>query len=225
MTHMPPLTLDFFHDVVCGWCFNLSPRLRQLADEFGLDVRHHTFVLQDSPERMVDACGSHAMARDTILSHWAACAAASDTPQGFNIEAMRAAPFNYPHGLPAALACQAAQQLGGQAGGQLGHWRLFDALQTAHLSQARNVADPEVLLDVAAAAGFDRADFAQTMRSDQTLRAVQADRALAQGLGIRSVPTVIVRETGARLHNGPLAHLRQQLQAQVAEAKAAEAQP
>lgn len=28
MQGAPKLTLEFFHDVVCGWCFNLSPRLR-----------------------------------------------------------------------------------------------------------------------------------------------------------------------------------------------------
>ena len=31
---MPSLTIDFFHDVVCCWCFNISSRLRDLAAEF-----------------------------------------------------------------------------------------------------------------------------------------------------------------------------------------------
>lgn len=207
MRGSPQLTLTFFHDVVCGWCFNLSPRLRTLAAEFDLDIRHRTFVLQDSPERMVHVFGSHAAAKATVLGHWEACAASSENPQRFAIEKMCAAPFNYPHGLPAALACQVAQQMGGASG----HWRLFDALQRAHLSQARNIADQEVLLDVAKDAGFDPMAFRRRLEDGETLKAVETDRALAHRLGVRSVPTVIVLETGARLRNGPLDELRAQL--------------
>ncbi|EPX76144.1 DsbA family oxidoreductase [Salipiger mucosus] len=29
---MPSLTIDFFHDVVCCWCFNISSRMRNLAE-------------------------------------------------------------------------------------------------------------------------------------------------------------------------------------------------
>lgn len=211
MDRTPILTLDFFHDVVCGWCFNLSPRLHTLAREFHLDVRHRTFVLQDSQERMVEVFGSSAAAKTTILGHWAACAAASDTPERFSIEPMRAAPFHYPHGLPAALACQVAQQLDGHDG----HWRLFDALQAAHLSQSRNVADPEVLVDVASAAGFDAQAFRRGLSDPRTRQAVAADRALAKRLQVCQVPSVHVRETGGWLRNGSLLELREQVQAQV----------
>jgi predicted DsbA family dithiol-disulfide isomerase len=214
MLGAPKLTLEFFHDVVCGWCFNLSPRLRALSREFDLAIRHRTFVLQDSPERMVESFGSPAAAKETILGHWAACAAASETPQRFAIERMRAAPFAYPHGLPGALACQVAQQLGGQGG----HWRMFDALQQAHLSQARNIADTEVLLDVACGLGFERIAFRKGLADSGTRKAVEADRSLARRHAVRSVPTVIVRETGERLRNGPLEDLREQLQAQVRRA-------
>lgn len=209
--HAPRLTLDFFHDVVCGWCFNLSPRLRVLAQAFDLDVRHRTYVLQDDQARMVAVFGSTVAAKATILGHWAACAAASDTPERFAIERMRAAPFDYPHGLPAALACQVAQRLGGHAG----HWRLFDALQSAHLSQARNVADVAVLTDVAAEAGFDADAFRRGLADPGMRRAVEHDRALARRLQVRAVPTVRVRETGAWLRNGPLEDLRAQLQHEV----------
>ena len=68
MDREPILTLDFFHDVVCGWCFNLSPRLHTLAEAFDLDVRHRTFVLQDSPRRMADVFGSPAAAKATVCS-------------------------------------------------------------------------------------------------------------------------------------------------------------
>ena len=39
MDRGPALTLDFFHDVVCCWCFNISSRMRKLADELDLDIQ------------------------------------------------------------------------------------------------------------------------------------------------------------------------------------------
>ena len=204
---MTRLTLDFFHDVVCGWCFNISPRLRKLAGEFDLEIRHRTFVLQDSPAQMAAAFGSPSRAKTVILGHWAACRAASDTPAAFNIDGMRAARFDYPHGLPAALACKAAERLGGQGG----HWCMFDALQRAHISEARNITDSAVLSSVAADCGFDTGDFALALTDPATRRQVDSDRSLARRLQVASVPSVIVRETGARLVNGPLEDLRAQL--------------
>jgi predicted DsbA family dithiol-disulfide isomerase len=66
MTH---LTIDFFHDVVCCWSFNISSRMRDLAAEFPLDIRHRTFVLQDSVSEMAARWGAPADARETILGH------------------------------------------------------------------------------------------------------------------------------------------------------------
>lgn len=201
------LTVDFFHDVVCGWCFNISPRLRALAGELDLDIRHHTFVLQDNAEQMIAAFGSLAQAKETILGHWAACQAASDTPELFNIEGMRSAAFDYPYGLPAALFCKAAERLADHDG----HWDVFDAIQRAHIVEARNVADPYVLLDIVEQAGFEPDVFWRMVSDPETRRAVEADQMLARRLQVVSVPTLIVRETGARLVNGPIEDLRAQL--------------
>jgi len=205
----PTLTLDFFHDVVCGWCFIISPRLRRLAREMPLEIRHRTFVLQDSPARMRQVFGSPTRAKQQILEHWAACQATSDTPDRFNIEGMRKAAFDYPHGLPGALACKAAERLGGQDA----HWRMFDAIQTAHLTRARNVADIAVLKQAAEDAGLGGERFLATMNDPATRDLVEADRALARRLQVTSVPTIIVRQTGARLINGPIEDLRAQMRA------------
>jgi hypothetical protein len=44
---------------------------------------------------------------------------------------------------------------------------------------------------------------------------VAADRALAQQMQVRQVPSVHVRETGGWLRNGSLPELREQVQAQI----------
>ncbi|MES0812045.1 DsbA family protein [Roseibium sp. SCPC15] len=201
------LTIDFYHDVVCGWCFNISPRLRQLAGELSLNVQHRTFVLQQNQEEMVATWGSLPKAKNTILGHWQACRNASDTPELFNIEGMRRASFEYPFGLPAALACKAAERIGGQHA----HWQIFDLLQSAHITHARNIADTNTVLEVAEAAGFDRHEFHQVMSDPETCLAVNADLLMSRRFQVSSVPTLIVRETGTRLVNGPVEDLRAQL--------------
>ncbi|WP_425071015.1 DsbA family oxidoreductase [Sagittula sp. S175] len=206
---MPSLTVDFFHDVVCCWCFNISSRMRSLADEFDLDIRHRTFVLQANRAEMAARWGTPEDARETILGHWAVCRQVSDRPELVDIDAMRAAPFDYPHGMTAALGCKAAERLRGQPA----HWDMFDRLQRAHLTEARNIADPEVVLLAAQDLGFEAAAFAEVFDDPGTRRAVEADRQHARALQVRSVPTLIVRETGARLVNGPREDLAAQLRA------------
>lgn len=206
---MAPLTLDFFHDCVCCWSFNISSRLRILADELPLDIRHRTFVLQASREEMRARWGGPEDARATILEHWAVCREASDQPDRIDVEAMRTAPFDYPHGMTAARACKAAEAIGGQAA----HWDLFDRIQRAHLTEARNIADPSVLALLAAETGLDPVAFTAALGAAETVDAVEADRLAARRLQVTRVPTILVRETGARLVNGPISDLRAQLKA------------
>lgn len=206
---MTLLTIDFFHDAVCCWCFNVSSRMRTLATEFNLDIRHRTFVLQGSDREMAERWGTPNEARLTILGHWATCRRVSDRPGLVNIEAMRTASFPYPHGHVAALACKAAETLGGQPA----HWDMFDRLQRAHLSDARNIADRGVVWDVADGITLDRAAFGRLLDDPNTAAAVEADRQHARELQVTRVPTLIVRETGTRLVNGPVEDLRAQLRA------------
>jgi putative protein-disulfide isomerase len=203
------LTIDFFHDVVCCWCFNISSRMRTLAPELDLDIRHRTFVLQASPAEMVERWGTPAEARETILEHWAVCRQVGDRPGLIDIGKMRNAQFDYPHGWTAALACKAAEHLGGQAA----HWDMFDRIQNAHLTEARNIAERRVLDDAARSIELDARDFADAMADPRTADSVEADRQMARTLQVRSIPALIVRETGARLVNGPTEDLRAQLRA------------
>lgn len=206
---MASLTIDFFHDVVCCWCFNISSRMRELAAEFDLDIRHRTFVLQADRAEMAARWGTPKDARETILGHWAVCREVSDRPGLIDIAAMRAAPFDYPHGMIAALGCKAAERLAGQTA----HWDMFDRLQRAHLTEARDVASPETVLAVARDLGFGAAAFAEIFDDPATARAVAVDRQHARALQVRSIPTLIVRETGTRLVNGPREDLSAQLRA------------
>ena len=92
--------MDFFHDVVCSWCYVMSPRLRQAAAELGIQVRQRSFVLQDNREQMVQVFGSMARAKSVILGHWETCLGHEDQPR-IDVEGMRAEISNTPAAWPA----------------------------------------------------------------------------------------------------------------------------
>lgn len=113
MNKQPIRQIEFFHDAVCGWCYVLSPRLRKLAKQQNIQIVQRCFVLQRSDEEMIERFGSLAQAKSEILNHWIACQQAADDKTLFNIEGMRAQPFNYPSGYLAAVGAKAAERLAG----------------------------------------------------------------------------------------------------------------
>lgn len=203
----PKLTVDFFHDVICGWCYVLSPRLRQLEKELDLDVHHHAFALSASKEDMVQRFGSMPQAKDVILGHWQQCAIADDQPR-INVEGMRRQSFEYPTSMPGLLACKAVEK---QAGQQR-YWDYFDAVQHAHMSENRNIADPEVLISLADELGLDTQRFKLDWQAPERLEEIEQDRQLAQDFGIQSVPSLVVNRRWLLSGAQPLDELHQQLQ-------------
>lgn len=69
---------------------------------------------------------------------------------------------------------------------------LKKALFTVHFTEGRNLTDPEVLADAAAAAGLDRAEAAAVLAEGHHADAVRAEAALWVSRGINSVPAVVI---------------------------------
>ncbi len=202
----PKLKVDFFHDVICGWCYVLSPRLRQLEKELDLDVHHHAFALSPSKEHMKESFGSIKKAKEAILGHWEQCAIADDK-QRINVEGMRRQSFEYPTSMPGLLACKAILK---QAGQQQ-YWDYFDAVQHAHMSENRNIADPEVLISLAGDLGLDTERFERDWQAQERQVEIERDRKLAKRYQIQSVPSLVVDNRLVMSGAQPLNKLRQQL--------------
>ena len=75
------------------------------------------------------------------------------------------------------------------------HPRLYEAYFTKSLS----IADPRVVADIVAAEGVDMARFSADLESGAGREAVVKDYEAAVAEGVRSIPTVIVPETGRAL--------------------------
>ncbi|MEH6534352.1 MAG: DsbA family protein [Photobacterium frigidiphilum] len=184
------IRIDFFHDVICGWCYVLSPRLRQLAKEFNLDIHHHAFALSESREEMVGKFGgSMKQAKKIILGHWEQCARADDQRR-INVEGMRKQTFEYPFSTPGLIACKAAAQQGEDDA----YWDYFDAVTHAHMSENRNIGDINVLTDIAGEIGLDKSQFTDDYSDSKRLNEIKSDRKLAQEYGISSTPTLVINQ-------------------------------
>lgn len=183
---MPSLKVEYFHDVVCGWCFVLSPRLKALSEEFDLDIQHRSFVLQSNNAQMIQRFSSMPKAKEEILQHWEQCAKAEEVKR-INIEGMRQQDFEYPSGLLAAKACQTAQSLAGPEAHEL----MFDRLQHAHLVESRNIGSLQTILEVAEVQGFSAEHFSQYLEQ-HALSDLENDLARGRALHISSVPSLVV---------------------------------
>ncbi len=165
-----------------------SGRLHQIEQEYGERVTftYKTFPLGPTREELTRMFGSEENAKREILTHWAA---SRRLPGGeeINPALMASRPFPYPYSMPALRAVKAAEFQGGMAA----HARMYDRLQRAHLVQARNVADPQTLLECAAELGFDLPRFRIDLESESTLQAVWQDQQEAFAVGVSATPTVV----------------------------------
>lgn len=185
---MPKIKIEFYHDAVCGWCYLLSPRLRNLLKNKNIEIQQRCFVLQRNDEEMVQRFGSLTSAKFEILTHWESCKAQADDPSSINIEGMRATSFSYPSGYLAALGAKTAELMGDSNT----HWDYFDEIQRQHLLLNSNIADTEVIIATAKIIGLDPIEFSNTLFSDKVKQAVEKDIRQANKLGIRTIPTIVI---------------------------------
>lgn len=155
-------------------------------------IEGRLFALALSPQDYIQRFGSPARAKAEILKHWAA---AAREPGGERINAalMASRPFPYPASLPVLAAVKAAER----QGGVLAHATYFEHAQEAHLIQCRNVADRDVLLDLAQDLALDLGQFEADLVSGDCDRAVLAEGEAARARGIECTPTVVFADRWA----------------------------
>ena len=186
------LSVDLYSDVVCPWCLIGNERLEHvrvaLLPEVELRVTHHPFMLDPStPPEGHDVA---AMLRQKygadparMFAHVESAARESGIPLDLSKQ-----PRSYPT-LAAHTLARWARQHGKER-------EIVRALHAAHFLEARNVADPAVLADIAAAHGLSR-DEALALVSDEHALA-DTRRAADEGVrrGVTGVPFFVL---GGRL--------------------------
>lgn len=184
------IRIEFFHDVICSFCFPMSYRMRQIEKKYPhIDIIHRSFALVPTPEAFVNMFGSRERAKPEIIAHWET-ANRNDDLHRFNVEGMRRTDFPFPSSSNPLLACKAAQILGGEPA----YWDMFDALQTALFVENRNIESLECIEQCVIAASLDLEKWKETFHQAETRKALDADLDLVRLYRLRSVPALVINE-------------------------------
>jgi len=184
------MKIEFFHDVLCAWCYAFSPKVRKLSEEFPqLEIIHRCFALAPTADSIAEMFGSGEEGKKEILKHWQA-ANEIDDEHRICVEDMACKTFDFPFSMPGLLACKAAElQGGGNA-----HWALFDRIQKAHFTEALDISQFNILLKCARDVGLEIDKFISDYNSKKVNLLVENDIERAEELGVYVVPSIVLGE-------------------------------
>jgi len=89
-----------------------------------------------------------------------------------------------------------AQELGKWADTQPGGWAIHDALYKAYFVEARNIGDPEILVEIARSVGLPAEEARAVLTERRFKDAVDADWAKSHSYGVTGVPTFVADRYG-----------------------------
>lgn len=182
------MKIEFFHDVICSFCFPMSYRMRQLKERKPeLEIIHRSFALVPEVEAFDKIFASREEAKVEVLTHWEQ-ANKNDDLHRFNIDGMRGSDFLFPTSIPPLRAVKAAEQVGGTDIA----WDAFDALQNALFVGNTNIEDLEVIKDALSKTSIDLEKWEIAYNSPESLEEVNEDLDLARSYGISGVPFLVV---------------------------------
>jgi predicted DsbA family dithiol-disulfide isomerase len=189
-----PIKVDIWSDVACPWCYIGKRKLENAIDAFTAEgsqtpilVEYHSFLL--NPDMPVDYEGSQTdylaehkgMPRDQVISmteRLKGIAAAV----GLNYD------MEHMHMTNTALAHQLLHYAKTQ-GKQV---QMKERIMSAHFVEALHVGRIDVLAQLAADIGLDRAEVMRVLESGEFIPAFEADVEQARAYGISGVPFFVI---------------------------------
>lgn len=192
----PSLEIDLIVDLVCPWSYIARQQLeRALGSLHGTPVRAVRW--HGLPRERARTGGGAAPAtwREYLASRLpprSDLAAAERELEAAGREVGIAFDFA---GIRAVADTQEAHRLIGLAAADPAQAALIDALFAAHFETGQDLADPAVLVAIARGAGVDDAVVRAFERSAKGRDAVQSESRRLRGLGVASVPNVLLNGT------------------------------
>lgn len=173
------MDVEFFHSVLCGHCFIMSDRIRDIVQEYPeINIIHRSHPLEwESTE-------------DSIKDWERKWATANriDEKHRFNIEGMKNVSFKMPSARLAMIAIRAGTLAGGD------EWELFDRFQETLYVENKNIADEEVIAQIIVDAGIDFGTFLKYYEDPKTEAMEKADFKKAEDYGLDLIPAMVVEE-------------------------------
>ena len=171
--------LIYFADPMCSWCWGFASVMDAVAERHpDLPVRLVLGGLRPFTTKPMDD-----KAKASTREHWEHVREASGQP--FDFAFFERDGFVYDTE-PAARAVVAMRRLDPAAALAFDH-----RIAHAFYAENRDVTDPEVLAELAEAAGADREAFASTFADEATKTETLQDFSIAQAAGVTGFPTLV----------------------------------
>lgn len=184
------MQVEFFHDVICSFCFPMSYRMRKVAKKYPrLNIKHRSFALGWEKEQFIQMFGSHEAVKAEVMSHWEH-ANQNDDEHRFNIEGMKNEDFLFPTSKNGLIAAKAA----GAVAGEEGYWDVFDGIQDALFVQNKDISKQTVLEEVVKNTTIDFEAWQKQYENPETEQAVLADLQRVQDYGIQGAPALVINQ-------------------------------
>lgn len=175
----------YFGDPMCSWCWGFTPELESIHETLKGRAQFH-MVMGGLRPGTVEAWDQEM--RDYVRHHWQ------------DVEAKTGQPFDYARfddesfvydTEPACRALVAARSLDPAR-----TLKMYEALQRGFYAEGLNIADADVLADIAAAQGLDRAAFQTLHTSDEARKMVAFDFNRTRTFGVTGFPSVLCADDG-----------------------------
>ncbi len=183
------MTVEIYSDIACPWCYIGEKRffraLSALPQADQVEVVFRPFqldpTLSETPKPLVEQLREKFGPQlDATLRH----TAATGKKDGVDLRFEDAVSVN-------TLTAHRLLRFALEHGGTAVQHEVADRLFEAHFTNGQNVADHDVLADIAEAAGLVRDDVLVYLSVGEGEREVRQEIAEAQQLGIRAVPTFV----------------------------------
>lgn len=186
------MRIDVWSDVICPWCWIGKHRFEQGLELMGdnapeVKVHWHPYLL------MPGASTTPMPIHESFAAHLGGTLAEARQKLGATQAVAQddGLPMDFDRGQVhvSTLSAHRVIWLAGQEGEQE---PVAEALFRAHFEHGRNLADPQVLTEAAAAGGLSAERVAALLESDEGLAEVNAGMAQARQMGIQSVPSFVI---------------------------------
>jgi predicted DsbA family dithiol-disulfide isomerase len=195
----PRIAVDIWSDVMCPWCAvgytAFAKAIDDLAGELDVEVRWMPFELnpdlppegKDQAKHLAEVYGRTPEEVAGMRAQMQATAARVGFPMEWTGDGPEPPAMMWNTFEAHKLLRWALAERGPEA-----QTRLKIALLRAHFQLRRNVSDRDVLLDIAASEGLDRAKAAEALADEALAAATRFEEERGRRAGINSVPSFVV---------------------------------
>lgn len=185
------MKVDIWSDVRCPFCYIGKRKFEMALERFEhkdeVEIEWHSFELDPSAETLLDKSPYDYLAERygksrewAVDTHQQVAQSAAAVGLTFNFDdAIMANSFDAHRLIQLAKTKGLADQV-------------EEHLFKAHFTNGKNIADHQVLLEIAKTAGLDEAEVAVMLKSDDFTDEVRYDEKTAQNIGISGVPFFVI---------------------------------